>query len=379
VPDPFIAFNALNLRPGVHDGAATVSVNLLAHLPEVLPEARFVIFLQEGELRVPEHERVRVVHRRRFGPLARIAFETLLLSRELRRMDASALIAPFESIPFRPPCPVIVIAQNLLYHAHLSASVLNGLTRRERLLTGMRHAYYSRRMPSAYERAARVVAVSHAVAQTLERRAGLDPARTHVVQEGSDSILLPKLDEQPKRDDSLLVVSALAPYKNLEATLEVFRRLRADDGGLRLTIAGANWRGYERVLLRLIDENGLGGHVDLLGAVDPTTLVRLYGSSRALLLLSECEAFGLPALEAMRYGLPVVVADRGALPEVVGDAGVIVEPDDLTATTERVRALLRNTEELARRAAKGRERAAMLTWRATAEGIAAVVREVLRG
>ncbi len=377
--EPLLVYNGLNVRPGIDDGAATVSVNLLAHLPDALPEARFVALLQEGEDRVPEHERLRIVRRTRAGPLRRIAFETLQLSRELRRTSASVLIAPFESIPLRAPCPVIVIAQNLLYHADLSTSVLAGLRPSERLLTRARQAYYSRRMPRAYARSARVVAVSQAVADTLQRHAGLDANRTTIVHEGSDSILLPEPVGPAQREHALLVVSALAPYKNLATTLEVFDRLRANDPQLRLWIAGADWRGYGRVVTRLVERRGLGEAVDLLGAVDPVTLVSLYGRARALLLLSECESFGLPALEAMRHGLPVVVADRGALPEVIGEAGLVVDPDDVPVTVATVRVLLHDREQLAALAHSGRVRANALTWRNSAEGLAAVVREVLAG
>jgi glycosyltransferase involved in cell wall biosynthesis len=272
---------------------------------------------------------------------------------------------------------VVVVAQNLLYHGDLSTSVLGGLTRRERLLTRLRHRYYSRRMPQAYRRAARVVAVSEAVAETLQRRAGLDPARTRVVLEGSDSLLLPGPAEEVAREHALLVVSALAPYKNLELTLDVFARLHADDPELRLWVAGSDWRGYGRVVARLVAERGLDDAVELRGHVGADALASLYARARALLLLSECESFGLPALEAMRYGLPVVVADRGALPEVVGEAGVVVDPADAAAVTERVRALLADPGELAARGSDGRERARALTWRRSADGVADVLREVL--
>jgi glycosyltransferase involved in cell wall biosynthesis len=377
VAPPLIAYNGLNVRPGVDDGAATVSVNLLARLPAALPEARFVAFLQEGEDRVPEHERLRIVRRPRTGPLRRVAFETLELSRELRRLNAAALLAPFESIPLAPPCPVVLIAQNLLYHAELTTSVLDGLHRRERVLTRARHAYYSRRMPRAFGRAERVIAVSQAVADTLQARAGLDSSRTRVVHEGSDSVLLPAPQNRP-REHALLVVSALAPYKNLEPTLDAFARLRKHDPALRLWIAGSDWRGYGRVLSRLVEARGLGADVDLLGAVGPDLLASLYDRARVLLSLSECESFGLPALEAMRHGLPVVVADRGALPEVVGDAGLVIGPD-AAQVADAVRALLGDPDELRRRAERGRARADALTWRASADGVAQVLREVLPG
>jgi glycosyltransferase involved in cell wall biosynthesis len=377
VTQPLIVYNGLNVRPGIDDGAATVTVNLLAHLPDALPEARFAALLQEGEDRVPQHERLRIVHRRPTGPVRRVFFETLQLCRVLREGAASALIAPFESIPLGTPCPIIVIAQNLLYHADLSTSVVGGLRPAERLLTRARHAYYTRRMPHAYARAARVVTVSRTVADTLQRHGGLDPVRTRVVHEGSDSLLLPEPASRPEREHALLVVSTLAPYKNLEKTLDVFAGLHADDPGLRLWIAGPDWRGYGRVVARLVEDRGISGHVDLMGAVDAITLVGLYCRARALLLLSECESFGLPALEAMRHGLPVVVSDRCALPEVVGDAGLVVDPQNTSEVEASVRALLEDPTELKARAARGRDRAKAMTWRASAKGLAAVVREVL--
>jgi glycosyltransferase involved in cell wall biosynthesis len=379
VTQPLVVFNGLNVRPGVDDGAATVTVNLLGHLPDALPEARFLALLQEGEERVPAHERLEILRRPPSGPLRRVAYETLLLSHELRDRGARALVAPFESIPLLVPCPVVVIAQNLLYHADLSSSVLHGLTRRERVLTRARAAYYRRRMPRTYAKAARVIAVSQAVADTLQARAGLDPSRTRVVHEGSDSMLLPEPAGAAEREHALLVVSTLAPYKNLEPTLEVYDRLRRDDPGLELWLAGADWRGYGREVARMVRERGLSGRVQLLGAVDSAALVGLYRRAAALLLLSECESFGLPVLEAMLHGLPVVVADRAALPEVAGGAGIVVDPGDLTATTAAVRLLLDDAEQREKHVEAGRARAAELTWRRSADGVAGVLREVLPG
>jgi glycosyltransferase involved in cell wall biosynthesis len=73
------------------------------------------------------------------------------------------------------------------------------------------------------------------------------------------------------------------------------------------------------------------------------------------------------------------VADRGALPEVVGDAGLVVQPEVTARIVEAVAALLDDPAQLAARAARGRERATMLTWQRCAEGLAAVLREVLPG
>src|SRR5207237_10768666 len=97
-------------------------------------------------------------------------------------------------------------------------------------------AYWRRRMRGAYARASGVVAVSEETQRVLAARAGLDRSKTTVVHEGADSFLLPGPDAPGPREDRLLVVSALAPYKGLEETLALYARLRAGRPTLRLEI-----------------------------------------------------------------------------------------------------------------------------------------------
>ena len=79
------------------------------------------------------------------------------------------------------------------------------------------------------------------------------------------------------------------------------------------------------------------------------------------------EGFGIPCIEAMAAGTPVVAADRAALPEACGGAALLADPDDDSAFAA---ALLRAAgDERDGLVARGRERAAALTWRRTAEEV----------
>lgn len=370
--EPTVAVNALNVRPGVVDGAITYTLNLLRELRAARPAWRVVAFVPTGEDRLPaEVETVEVGLAR--GAAGRVAWESTLLTRALRRVEADVLLAPFESLPVLLPCPAVVVAQNLFHHRPDVDTAFAGGSKAERLATRARTAYYRRRMPAAYRRAAAVIAVSAETARVLQREAGLDPSRTHVVHEGSDSSLLPDVDAR-ERTDRLLAVGALMPYKGHELALEALARHRE----LQLDIVGEPWRGYEEVLRRRAAELGVAASVRFLGGVGPHELAELYASSLLLLHLSECESFGLPALEAMRYGLPVVAANRSSLPEVVGEAGLVVDPtvDAVSAAIER---LISSPAERAALAAAGCARAAAWTWRATAEGVAQVIERACPG
>jgi glycosyltransferase involved in cell wall biosynthesis len=163
----------------------------------------------------------------------------------------------------------------------------------------------------------------------------------------------------------LLVVGNQKPHKNIGAALRVLARLRAERPGLRLVVAGKHYPGDEPLAARA---RGLGVEdavVDL-GGVDDDLLRALYGRAECLLFPSYFEGFGLPVLEAMAWGLPVVASNRASIPEAVGDAGLMADPDDWDAMAEAVRSLRPGPlrDEMV---ARGRRRAALLTWDATAE------------
>jgi glycosyltransferase involved in cell wall biosynthesis len=375
-----VAYNALSVRPDVADGASTFTLNVLRHLPHELGKDRLIVFARAAEDRIPAAANLEVLQfGSTRGPLSRIALETLGLGRQIGRRGVDVLISPNESLPRGAACPTVVVAQNLVYHCGLVPGAFAGRTLRQQLETRAQAAYWRRRMRAAYATASRVVCVSEETLRVLAARAGLEPSKTMVAHEGGDSFLLPAPGAPGSRENRVLVVSALAPYKGLEETLALFARLREARPALRLEIVGEDWRGYAVVVRRRIAELSLEEHVLVRGGVGADELASLYRTSLVLLLLSRCESFGLPVVEAMRYGLPVVAARRSSLPEVAGGAALLVEPDDIETATGAVRALLGDAVGLARLSELGRARASQLTWRATAAAIAEQARRAVSG
>jgi glycosyltransferase involved in cell wall biosynthesis len=369
-----LVFNALNVRPGVHDGAATFSLNVLRHLPAALPEARIVALVQPEESRVAGVERLEVheVPGTSSRP-RRIALETVWLTRELRRLRADVLLAPYESIPLAPPCPVVCVAQNLVYHCGDLLAGHVGETAAQRAATRAQAAYYRRRMRSAYRRSAAVIAVSAETARVLAARAGLDPTRVTVVPEGADSAFLPAPVART-REPRVLSVGSLAPHKDHELAIDVFARVARARPELVLEIVGADWRGYGAVVRAHAAGSGLGERISFADDLGAEALAERYDTSRLLLQLSRCESFGLPVAEAMRHGLPVAIASRSSLPEVAGGAALVLDPAKPGDAATAVAALLDDEAAAQALAAKGRQRAAELTWARTAAEIADVLR-----
>jgi glycosyltransferase involved in cell wall biosynthesis len=83
------------------------------------------------------------------------------------------------------------------------------------------------------------------------------------------------------------------------------------------------------------------------------------------------------AAEAMARGCPVALARAGALPETGGDAAAYFDPTDAGSLVAAIREVVSDPSRREKLAARGRERAAGLSWAATAEGTVAVYQELL--
>lgn len=124
-----------------------------------------------------------------------------------------------------------------------------------------------------------------------------------------------------------------------------------------------------------IVEAGTGERVLWPGFVADDQLRHLHSGAVALMLPSECEGFGLPAVEAAACGTPVIATTESPLPDLLEGGGLFVAPGDHDALRGALRRLLED-EELRRRLGAGaRERAAGLTWEKSARLTMQALRE----
>jgi glycosyltransferase involved in cell wall biosynthesis len=155
----------------------------------------------------------------------------------------------------------------------------------------------------------------------------------------------------------VLAVGTEGPRKNLALLDELAPELARN--GLAVAMAGSR-RSY------MPAGSGPGG-ARRLGYVDDADLPALYAGAAAFAMPSLYEGFGLPCVEAMAAGTPVVAADRAALPEACGGAALLADPGDPDAFAAAL--LSAAGPERERLVTAGRERAAGLSWRQTAERV----------
>src|SRR5262249_7832867 len=106
--------------------------------------------------------------------------------------------------------------------------------------------------------------------------------------------------------------------------------------------AGGRWRLHVAGLHAAPSAWGLetGADIRFLGPLASSALRDELRQSRALLLLSSIEGYGLPALEAWFLGTPVCYAAAGSLPEILAELPGRCDPLDDASFDASLRELL---------------------------------------
>ena len=209
----------------------------------------------------------------------------------------------------------------------------------------------TRRYGALLRKAARVIAISNAVRNDVQRYAGtrtsVDVIYNGVVTKADHARQALAAHERWEHPEpfTFLMAGLIHPSKGQLEAVRALARLHAGHPSARLVIAGD---GRADALRKLVTALGLSDHVELTGFVkDMAPLLR---RAHALLNCSRNEAMGRITVEAMASGLPVIGHNSGGTPELIthgrngllypgGDEALAERMAELADNVERARAL----------------------------------------
>jgi len=182
----------------------------------------------------------------------------------------------------------------------------------------------------------------------------------------------------PERTPWFVYVGGFNPHKRVDTILRAHAAVAgACDPAPHLLLVGARseaFHGETTKLDAIVRNLGTGPLVHWLGFVPDEALVPLVGGARALVLPSEAEGFGLPAVEAAACGTPVIATRESPLPELLEGAGCFVNPGDDVAIERGMHEML-DPERRTAYAAVARQRAAVMSWETAARIALDAIRE----
>ena len=175
----------------------------------------------------------------------------------------------------------------------------------------------------------RVLTDSEFSRRALERDLGLPAERISVMtfpHDAERAARIAALRLELEQEERLLYLGRFAPHKNLERLARAFAASEFAERGGTLELVGG-WDDETERMRGWIAASGIAG-VAARAAVDEPELDRLLATSRALVLPSLEEGFGLPAFEAAASGLPVAASRTGALETLPPEDAVLFDPLD---------------------------------------------------
>jgi len=188
-------------------------------------------------------------------------------------------------------------------------------------------------------KAAKVIAITEALAHFQVERVGLPANKVEVIHYGLDDLPAAwgsnPADDVPAQARVLLAVCRLEPQKGLDIAVRALPDIRTRHPTAELVVLG---EGPQRPDLEQLAAN-LDVPVHLLGRV-PDVAAWLQRAD-VLVHPARWEGFGLALLEAMLASKPVVATSVSSIPEIVvdGQTGLLVPPDEpqvLAAAVTRV-------------------------------------------
>ena len=334
-------------------GAGRVVKNLLASLPAVDPETRYLALAwTEGAAVLREAGIEDIVEVPAGGGLA---WELRGLGRAAEREGAQVVLALREIVGFGGPPTVLHIAEPPAYRLRFGVGNRSPKhVAKDRVLQSM--------LRGSIRRAAQVTAASHATADWLRQRYGVDPP---VIPPGIDPVFLERA-EAPSISEPYFLHPATGDRRdNSDLVLRAFALLRPIDARLVLIGTPDDERARLAKRARAV---GVAEHVEFVGWVSDERLRELYRGAIALVHPSRYEGFaGLQPLEAMAQGTPVVALDAPGTTEALESAAELVRTEHPEELADAMRRLATDEVHRAHLGEIGRDRVRDLTWQRAAE------------
>jgi glycosyltransferase involved in cell wall biosynthesis len=176
-------------------------------------------------------------------------------------------------------------------------------------------------------------------------------------------------------------VGGFNPHKNVPAIVRAHAALAKELGAASpyLLLVGTRERDVFQTegadIQTAIEAGGVSHLVKWTGFLEDEVLRDIHSGSLGLVLISESEGFGLPAVEAAACGAPVIATTDSPLPQLLKGGGIFIRPGDDAALLSAMRTLSADEKKRRELGLAALAAARKLTWDRGARAALGAIRE----
>ncbi|MBL7740717.1 MAG: glycosyltransferase family 4 protein [Chitinophagaceae bacterium] len=235
--------------------------------------------------------------------------------------------------------------------------------------------FYKHYTPKFLKKAASIATVSEFSKEDICRHYRTGPETIDVIFNAAKDIFRPVTDEEKQSvknkytdgKEYFIYAGAIHPRKNLVNLLKAFSVFKKKQkSNWKLVLAGRLAWKYKH-FVESLKTYKYRDDVVLTGYLQEEELVKVMGSSYALIYPSFWEGFGVPVLEAMQCRVPVITSANSAMQEIAKDAALYVNPADHNDIAEKILLLYKDENLRSRLIAKGVDVGRQYNWDRSAE------------
>lgn len=360
---------------------------LCEHLPAVMPDARFILFVNHSfPHNLPRAEYAPVldslISTGRFEVVngdhtVEEYWEQWILRGLVASSRPDVLFMPANRVPLFVTVPVVAAVHDVMERKFLKDVIKmpDDVGVRMRLYQWRQRGYIRLMYSAGVRRAAHIVTPTEQSKRDLVDYLGLPPERVTAIHHGRDEAFAPARPVPRAARRYTLMLGGDSFQKNADGAIHAWARVSPTirrQYPLRVVgFAGT----ADSILLRTIRSHNLQHEVTVERWLSDDALVARFQGAAVFLFLSLYEGFGFPILHAMTAGTPVVYSNASSLPEVAGAAGIPCSPTNPPQIAVALERVLTDEAEWDRCQSGGFEQARRFDWTLSAVEHARVFRE----
>jgi glycosyltransferase involved in cell wall biosynthesis len=363
-------------------GMDMVALELIRNLQVIDHQNEYVVFVapDEDDQVIQETPNFKIVQLEGgFYPL----WEQFALPRAAKKEACEVIHCTSNTAPIFTSIPIIDILHDIIYMEKSYLRILQGSGTPYQKFGNI---YRKLIVPRIVRKSKVITTVSHFEKNRIAEFFGIKgDNRLRAVYNGvsghfkpvTDQVELKRVKEKYHLPDRyFFFLGNTDPKKNTKGTLKAFSDFLKQTGtDYKLVMLDYDRSELDKLLDEIGDKN-LINRIVLTGYVVNTDLPAIYCQSKVFLYPSLRESFGIPMLEAMACGVPVITSNTSSMPEVAGSAACIIDPfkpEEITAALVK----LVNDENLRKKLiAEGIVQAAKFSWKAMAESVLEIYKEI---